>query len=92
MTSPAVLEIHIAAKGTPAVVTCRTCVVAGGEMFLRTRRSDLPFLRQASDVVMALGTVQTLARAVLRVTETNMIRDGVSRRARVSFLRVTNSA
>ena len=92
MTSPAVLEIQIAAKRSAAVVTCRACVIAGGEVFLRTRRIDLSFLRQAGCVVVAIGAIQTLARAVLRVTKADAIRNRISRRARVSFLRVTNSA
>jgi hypothetical protein len=69
MTAPAILEIQIAAKGAPAIMTSRAGVISGGEMFQRPRRSDLSFLRQSSGVVMTVCATESLARAVLRVTE-----------------------
>ena len=69
MTSPATLEIQIAAERSPAVMTSGAGVVSGGEMFERPRRTDLSFLRQARGVVVAIGAAEALASAVLRVTE-----------------------
>ena len=69
MTSPAVLEIEIAAEGSLAIMTSGAGVVSRGEVFERSRRADLSFLRQSGRVVMTIGATETLASAVLRVAE-----------------------
>src|SRR2546423_1193566 len=75
VTSPAILKVQIASEGASAVVTSRARVVAGRKMFPRTRRTHLPSLRQAGGVVVAIGAVQPLARAVLRVTKADAVRN-----------------
>ena len=77
MTSPAILEIQIAAKGSLAVMASSAGVVSAGEVFEGPRRADLSFLRQARRVVMTIRAAETLSPAVLRVTE------GESKRGRV---------
>jgi hypothetical protein len=77
MTSPAILEIQIAAKGSLAVMASSAGVVSAGEVFEGPRRADLSFLRQACRVVMTIGAAETLSPTVLRVTE------GKSKRGRV---------
>ena len=69
MTAPAIFEIQIAAEGALAVMTSRAGVISGGEMFQGPRRADLSFLRQSRGVVMTVRATETLARDVLRVTE-----------------------
>jgi hypothetical protein len=78
VTSPAALEIQIAAEGSLAIMTSRAGVVAVGEMFERPRRTDLSFLWQPSGVVMTIGATDALARAMLGVTEAEAERTRVS--------------
>src|ERR1043165_5624038 len=60
-------------------------------MLLRARRTHLPSLRQARRVIVASRTLQTLTRAVLRMTEADAISRSVSRSARERLRRVTNA-
>jgi len=69
MATPAILEIQIAAERSPATVTGRAGAVAGREVFLSARRTDLLSLRQAGGVVVAVVAPEPLARAVLRMAE-----------------------
>jgi len=69
MTAPTISEIQIAAEGALAVMTSRAGVISGGEMFQGPRRAELSFLRQPGGVAMTVRATETLARAVLRVTE-----------------------
>jgi len=69
MTSAAIFKIQISAEGSLAVMTSGASVVSGGEVFERPRRTDLSFLRQPDGVVVAIGAAETLASAMLRVTE-----------------------
>ena len=54
VTSPASLEIQIAAERFTAIVTSRARVVAGRKMLLRARRADLSFLRQPARVAVTV--------------------------------------
>ena len=92
MTPAAVLEIHITAEGSPAVVTRRARIIAGREVLGRSRGAHLSPLRQSGRVAVTIGTIQTLARAVLRVTERIAERDGSGRSSRVCFLIVASFA
>lgn len=86
MTAAAILEIQIAAEGSAAVVTGRARIVAGREVFRWPRGAHLSPLRQSGGVVVTVGAIQTLARAVLRVTERIAESDGGGGSARVRFL------
>jgi len=92
VTTPAVLEIQIAAECAPAIVTGCAGIVSRREMFLSARRTDLSPLRQAGRVIVAVVTAEPLARAVLRVVEGEAKRGGVSRSPGVGFLIVTDIA
>ena len=92
MTSAAVFEIQIAAEGSPPIVTGRARVVAAREMFRRSRGADLSPLRQSGSVAVTVGAIQTLTRAVLRVTEREAERDGSGRSSRIRFLIVAGLA
>ena len=92
MTSAAVLEIQIATEGSAAVMTRRARIVAGREVLGRSRGAHLSPLRQSGRVAVTIGTIQTLARAVLRVTERIAERDGSGRSSRVCFLIVASFA
>ena len=69
MAAPAGFEIQVAAERSPAVMAGCAGVVSVGEMFDGPRRADLSFLRQAGGIAMAISATQTLAPAVLSVTE-----------------------
>jgi len=69
MTPSAIFKIQIATEGPLAVMTSDAGSVSGGEVFEGPRRANLSFLRQARRVVMTIGAPETLAPAVLRVTE-----------------------
>ena len=71
MTPAAIFEIQVAAEGSLAVMTSEAGIVSGGKVFEGPGRANLAFLRQARRVVMTIGATQTLASAVLRVTEGN---------------------
>ena len=67
-------------------------VVAGREMFESPRRADLSSLRQPRGVVMTISTTETLARAVLCVTETEAECGCVGWGSGVRLLIVTDAA
>ncbi len=67
-------------------------VVSRGEVLQSPRRTDLTSLRQSGGVVMTIRAGETLARAVLRVTEGQAERCGRRRCARVRFLIVARFA
>ena len=92
MTSPASFEIQIAAKRSPAIVTSRASVVATREVLLRARRTYLPFLRQPARGAVAVGTVQPLPRAMIRMRKPVTERDGIRRGSRVRLRFMTDSA
>jgi hypothetical protein len=69
MTSSTIFKIQVAAEGSLAVMTSDAGSVSGGEVFEGPRRTNLSFLRQARRVVMTIRAPETLAPAVLRVTE-----------------------
>ena len=50
-------------------MTGSACVVANRKVFQCARGADLPFLRQPARVVVTIGTIEPLPRAVLRVTK-----------------------
>ena len=92
MTAPAILEVQIAAEGSFSVVTGRASVVADREVLQSPRRADLSPLRQPSGVVVTIRASETLARAVLRVAESETKRGRIGRSSRVRFLIVTGLA
>lgn len=69
MTAAAIFKIQIAAEGALAGVTSRAGVISSGEVFQSSRRADLSLLRQSRGVAVTVRATETLARAVLRVTE-----------------------
>jgi hypothetical protein len=69
MTSSAIFKIQVAAEGSLAVMTSDAGSVSGREVFEGPRRANLSCLRQARRVVMTIRAPETLAPAVLRVTE-----------------------
>lgn len=69
MTAPAGFEIQVAAERSLAIMTGRAGVVAVGKVFEGPRRADLSFLRQPGRVDVAVAATETLAPAVLGVTE-----------------------
>jgi len=69
MTAPAILEIQVAAKRSFAIMTTGASVISGREMFQSPGRAHLSFLRQSRGVLMTVRTPESLARAVLRMTE-----------------------
>src|SRR5260370_19015306 len=73
-------------------MTTRAGFVGSRKMFQGPRRTHLTSLGQTCCVVVTGGATELLACAVLRVTEPDAIGRRVSRRASVSFLRVTNAA
>ena len=92
MTAPAVFKVQIAAEGTLAIVTGGAGVVAARKVLQSAGRTDLAPLWQSRGVVMTIRAGETLARAVLRVTERDPERGGVGRSSRVWFLIVTRLA
>jgi len=92
VTPSARLEIQIAAESAAAAVTCRASVISGRKVLLRTRRADLPLLRQTARRVVTVVAIQTLARRVISVSKCVAVRGGCRRRARVRFRFVTNAA
>jgi len=92
MTSPATLEIQVAAKGSLAIVTGGAGPVSAGEVFASLGGADLSFLWQSRRVVMTIGAIETLTAAVLRVTESQTERGGVGGSPAIRFLIVTNPA
>jgi len=77
MTPAASFEIEITSEGSSPIMTSRTGVVSGGEVFQSARRADLSFLWQAGRVVMTISATQTLSPAVLRMTESETKRSGI---------------
>jgi len=92
VTTPAILEIQIAAERAPAIVTGCAGVVSRREMFLSARRTDLSPLRQAGRVIVTVVAAEPLARAVLGMAEGEAKSGGVSWSPGVSFLIVTDTA
>ena len=88
----AVLKIQIAAEGSLAIMTSGAGVVAAGEVFEAPRRADLSFLRQAGNVIMAIGATETLPPTVLCVTEGETEGGRVDCSSAVRLLIVTNPA
>ena len=92
MATAAILEIQIAAKRASAIVAGRTGVVSRRKVFPRSRRADLSSLRQSGRVVVTLSTSESLARAVLRVAESESKGGRVSRSSGVRLLIVADVA
>ena len=92
VTTPAILEIQVAAEGALATVTGCAGVVSGGEVFLSARRADLAPLWQAGGVIVTVVTAEPLARAVLRMAEGEAKSGRVSWGPGVSLLIVTDAA
>jgi len=92
VTTPAILEIQIAAKGPPPVVTGRARTAAHRKVFLRARRTHLPALGETRSLFVTVCAVESLTRAMFCVTEADSIRGGVSRCARVRLRRMTDAA
>jgi len=92
MTAPAVFKVQIAAEGTLAIVTGGAGVVAARKVLQSSGRTDLAPLWKSRGVVMTIRAGETLARAVLGVTEREPERGGAGRSSRVWFLIVTRLA
>jgi hypothetical protein len=58
-------------------MTSSAGTVPGGEVFQSARRAHLSLLRQSGGVAVTIGAAQTLARAVVRMTESTAKRGGV---------------
>jgi hypothetical protein len=69
VTPLAVLEIEITSEGSPAIMTSSAGPVPGGEVFQSARRAHLSLLWKSGGVAVTIGATETLARAVLSVTE-----------------------
>jgi len=82
MTPLAGFEVQVAAEGSAAVVARRARTVAGRKMLQRSRRAYLSALSKSGGVVVAILATQTLARAVLRMTKSDVIRRGIRWRSR----------
>lgn len=92
MTALAVAEAEIAAKRALAAVAGRAGLRARrGEVLGRRGRTDLPRLRRARGQFVAIGTRESLARAVIGVTKRVAIRARVGAGRAIRFLVVTDS-
>ena len=93
MTPLAIAEAEIAAECSPAGVAGRAGLgPSRREVLGRGGRTHLPRLRRARGDFVAIGTRESLARAVVRVTERVAISARVRARRAIRFLFVTDSA
>lgn len=93
MTAPAVVEAEVATENSFAVVTRRARLGARAEEVLGGRgRAHLARLRRARGDFVAISAVESLARAVVGVTEGASERACVSARRTIRFLLVTDAA
>ena len=93
MTALAVSKAEIAAERSLARVTRRTRLPArADEVLRRSGRTHLPRLRRARGYLVAISAFESLARAVLSVTERVTKRARVRRRGPVRLLVVTDAA
>src|SRR5688572_29585012 len=93
MTALAVAESEVASERSLAGVAGRARLRARRrEVLGRRGRTHLPRLRRARGDFVAIGTRESLARAVVRVTERVAISARVRARRAIRFLFVTDSA
>jgi len=93
VTSAAVFEAEVAAKGPLSVVTSRASLPARGyEMLGGRRRTDLPGLRRTSCQFVTVSAGEPVSWAMVRMTKSVAIRPRVDGRRAIGLLFMTNTA